>query len=341
MMGASLTGIEPAPPTIALPLTRQVLFGGPIGGVTTDGQRAIPGVGTNEHAPSLLVWNGVSRDTTRVRTNCAPGEVALAGRRLAWTCVDSGNTYTDIELETLRLGARRPMFVAEMYAEQDGYGETLGGLVGHGDTIAFTTFRVKSKKAKAWLLLPRRARTCPRNSDLDGPKHTPAVCRRLRRAGGGVTTSVDGGRILTVARSGLVRVLSANDRVLKSWRLGRGIVNARLRGRTLAVQHGTSLDVYDTVGGQKLQTLPLVADEGLSPYLLDVQDDLATYATGGAIHLVRLSTGRDVALELPGGAPWLDARLERAGLFVSWNKMWDRRPGRLAFVPLRDIEARF
>jgi Tol biopolymer transport system component len=334
-IGAPLTGTEPSPPTIALPLTRALAVAGPIGGVTTDGRRAIPVIGTIERAPSLLVWDAVSRHTTRVRTNCAPGEVTLAGRRIAWTCVDSGNTYTDITLETIRLGARRPTFVAETYSEQDGYGQDLGSLVGRGNTIAFTTFNVKSKKARAWIVLARHARKCPRNSDLDGPKHTPSVCRRLGNAAGGVTTSVDAGRILTVARNGLV--LSTNDRVLRSWSLGRGIVNARLRGRTLAVQHGSSLDTYDTTTGEKRQTLPLVTDEGLNPHLLDVQDDLVTYATGGAIHLLRLSTGRDVALDLPGAAPWLDARLEPTGLFVSWNKMWDRRPGRLAFVSLRDI----
>ena len=54
----------------------------------------------------------------------------------------------------------------------------------------------------------------------------------------------------------------------------------------------------------------------------------------------RLSDGHDKALRLPAAAPYLDAHLEPAGLFVSWNKMYDRRPGRLAFVPLRAIAGR-
>jgi len=64
---------------------------------------------------------------------------------------------------------------------------------------------------------------------------------------------------------------------------------------------------------------------------------VAVYATGGAIHLLRLSNGEDRALRLPNAAPALDAHLEPAGLFVSWNKMHDRRPGRMAFIPLRAI----
>jgi hypothetical protein len=159
----------------------------------------------------------------------------------------------------------------------------------------------------------------------------------LKGAAGGVTTSVDSGRVVTVAPNGLVRLLSTHDRVLQSWTLEPGIVNARLRGRTLAVQDGVSLDVYDTATGAKRQTLPLAADEGLRPYLLDVQGELVAYATGGAIHLLRLSTGGDVALRLPGAAPWLDARLEPKGLFVTWNQMYHRRRGRMAFVPMRTI----
>ena len=114
---------------------------------------------------------------------------------------------------------------------------------------------------------------------------------------------------------------------------------ARLRGRAVAVQHRSSVDVYDAVTGAKKHTIQLAANEGVAPRLLDIQGDLAVYATGGAIHLVRLSDGKDRALTLPGGAPELDAGLERQGLFVSWNRMYSRRPGRVAFVPLRAVKS--
>jgi Tol biopolymer transport system component len=335
--GAPLSGGEPAPPTITLPLTRALAFKGPLASLITDGRRAIPNVGGDSRSKGLLVWDAIARRSTRVRAACSSSEVALAGTRLAWACYDSGNTYTDIVLETQRLGARRPTFVAETNVDSDGNGQTLGSLVGHGNTIAFTIYHGKAKRAKAWLLLPRRGRKCPRNSYLIGPAHAAPMCRLLKKAAGGSTISVDAGRVLTLAPNGVVRLLSTQDRLLRTWRLGRHVVNARLRGRTLAVQEANTLDIYDTVNGAKRQTLPLAADEGLPPYLLDVQGDLAAYATGGAIHLLRLSDGRDVALALPRAAPWLDARLERGGLFVSWNRMYDRRPGRLAFIPMRTV----
>jgi hypothetical protein len=107
----------------------------------------------------------------------------------------------------------------------------------------------------------------------------------------------------------------------------------------LAVQRDATVDAYDAKTGAKRQSRELQTDGGPRPFLLGVQGDLVVYETGGAIHVLRLSNGRDKALRLPGAAPWLDASLEPAGLFVSWNKMHDRRPGRLGFVPLRALAA--
>ena len=97
------------------------------------------------------------------------------------------------------------------------------------------------------------------------------------------------------------------------------------------------MDIYDAKTGAKRQSRQLLTDGGPPPYLLDVQGDLVVYATGGAIHLLRLSDGRDKALRLPGAAHCIDAHLEPAGLFVSWNQMYAPRQGRIAFIPLRAI----
>jgi hypothetical protein len=143
-----------------------------------------------------------------------------------------------------------------------------------------------------------------------------------------------------VAGNGVVRILSLRGQALRSWSVGERVVTARLRGRSLAVQHADAIDIYDAKTGAKQQSRELLTDGGPRPYLLDVQGDLVVYETGGAIHLLRLSDGRDKALRLPGAAPYLDAHLEPAGLFVSWNQMYARRPGRIAFIPLRTIAGR-
>jgi hypothetical protein len=224
----------------------------------------------------------------------------------------------------IRRGQKRP--------KQGGSGVTMHHLRGAGRTIAFTSSRYAPVETRtAWLLLARHGEPCP-----SSVSKRPALCRRLSGADGGVTAAVDAGRVVTVA-PGVVRLLAMSGKLLRSWTLGGGIVDARLRGRTLAVQRGTSVALYDTTTGAETAMGALVRDEG-SAMLLDVQGDVVAYATGGAIHLLRPSDERDLALALPRAAPPLDGELEPTGLFVSWTRMFDHRPGRVAFVPLRAIE---
>lgn len=340
LAGPRLTGGEPLPRTTAVSFKRKLAFASPIRGVTTDGRRAIPTLSSEKHPP-LLVWDSATGRSVRGPRPCGdsygPGQLVLAGTRLAWTCGETGNTFSGVWLETIRLGGRRPITVASSVEDDEG-GNRIGNLVGRGGTIAFTNHhRGANETRDAWLLLPSKGSRCP-DSGLYGSRK---VCRPLPQASGGATTAVDAGRVLTVAPNGLVRILSASGGLLRSWSLGEGIVTARLRGSTLAVQHDETLDTYNAKTGAKAQTHQLASDGGPPPFLLDVQGDLVVYATGGAIHLLRLSDGRDRALRLPGAAPYLDARLEPAGLFVSWNKMYDRRPGRLAFVPMRAVRRAF
>src|SRR5207253_6400732 len=62
----------------------------------------------------------------------------LAGARLAWTDGNCGNTVCEYELQTLRLGARRPTTVTGTAAYTEAGGSEDGNLVGRGATIAFT-----------------------------------------------------------------------------------------------------------------------------------------------------------------------------------------------------------
>jgi hypothetical protein len=129
-----------------------------------------------------------------------------------------------------------------------------------------------------------------------------------------------------------MRLFATSGRLLRKWSVGGHADGAVLGGRTVAVQRGTGLVLFDAVTGAKIRLRALVSDEGPTK-LVGVRDGLVAYATGGAIHLLRLSDGRDRALALPNAAPPLDAKLDPSGLFVSWNRLYDKRPGRVAFVP--------
>ena len=149
--------------------------------------------------------------------------------------------------------------MADAISFTEGGGDSIENLVGHGNTIAFTHYQGKARKRTAWLLVPTHGKKCPGNGDTYRPAK---LCRRLSAAAGGVTTAVDTGRVLTVAPDGTVRLLSTSGHLRRTWNARPGIVNARLRGRTLAVQQGSSLDIFDAVTGAKRQTIPLATNEG-------------------------------------------------------------------------------
>jgi hypothetical protein len=152
------------------------------------------------------------------------------------------------------------------------------GLRGGGGTIAFTFSRfIPSEVRTAWLVLPRRGSKCPAGADWQ--QRARATCRRLSDGDGGVTAAVDRGRVVVVTPGGNVRLLSTSDRVLRAWTLPPPVDQVRLNGRTLAVQRGASVTLYDTRTGTATRTLPLSPDEG-TPVLLDEQAGLIAYATG-------------------------------------------------------------
>ena len=339
MTGMQASGVEQSPLTVAVPLKRKVALSTAVVWTATDGTRAVPRLAVDEH-PRLTIWNGATGRARRGPLPCGglygPEYLALAGDRLAWTCSEAGNTYYAVQLMTAHAGDRRGKTVASASGDPNEGGDDIIGLVGHGGSIVFSNQHKNDQgPSDPWVVLTHKAKKCP------GSDYYPSrsVCRPLggRR---GMTTAVDGGRVVTVTRAGVVRTLSLGGRVLHSWSLGQGVLTALLRGRVLAVQHGATVDAFDAKTGAKRQSRELQTDGGPSPLLLGVQGDLVVYRTGGAIHMLRLSDGRDKALLIPGAAPWLDASLEPGGLFISWNKMHDRRPGRIGFIPLRAILAR-
>lgn len=337
------TAPRPGPRALSLPRARTLTFPGfevdaAPPALAADGARAA----TADERCGVLVWEPLARRTTRMRNLCSElrvEPVVLAGRRLAWITQSNGNTEESTELVTARIGARRPTGVTGASAfSDDGFdtfesGATLYGLQGGGGTIAFTVSRYgRGGRRSAWLLLARHGAKCP-NVEWKAR----SLCRRLQGAKDGVTFAVDARRVVTVAPGGVVRLVSTSGKLLHRWALGGGLGPVRLQGRTLAVQRGASLALYDTATGAETTARRLVIGEGTAPVLLDVQGDLAAYATGGAIHVLRLRDGRDRALALPEAAGPLDARIESSGLFVLWNRMHVRRFGRMTFVPLRTL----
>jgi Tol biopolymer transport system component len=337
--GVRLTTLAKAPPpTIVLPRPQLLTVPAPARFVAERG-RAVSYTGSCEGAQ---VWEPRERRTTRTPRLCedfADGvmTLTLAGDRLAWSSSYSSNYGEHMELWTLRLGGRPEGVASALEAEDPADpSASFPRLLGGGGTIVFTLedHHGRITKHSAWELLHVRGRRCPAK-DWENGGPSAARCRLVPGAVNAV--SVDAGRALTLEPGGIVRLVAMSGRVLHRWSLGAGVNAALLDGRTVAVQRGKSVFLFDAGTGAKTRMRRFAADEG-GTRLLDIHGNLVAYSTAGAIHLLRVSDGRDRALALPRAAPPFNARLDASGLFVSWNRMYDRRPGRIAFVPLRTLE---
>jgi hypothetical protein len=69
----------------------------------------------------------------------------------------------------------------------------------------------------------------------------------------------------------------------------------------------------------------------------DAAGDLALYVVGAAIHVLRLSDGRDVVIDTPNATEPIFARLVPNGLFYAFNVAYAKRPGRLVFVTRSEL----
>jgi hypothetical protein len=72
--------------------------------------------------------------------------------------------------------------------------------------------------------------------------------------------------------------------------------------------------------------------------LEDAAGDLVLYVAGAAIHVLRLSDGRDVVIHTPDATEPVFARLVSNGFFYAFNVAYAKRPGRLVFVTRADLD---
>jgi hypothetical protein len=100
----------------------------------------------------------------------------------------------------------------------------------------------------------------------------------------------------------------------------------------LAVAAHATLSVYDTGNGKLAYQLPL-ADASGTPQLLTIGSNYAVYTSGIELHLLRLDSGTDRIVDLPGQDGQLEAQLTADGLFIAYYQGYDQQPGRMMFIP--------
>jgi hypothetical protein len=156
----------------------------------------------------------------------------------------------------------------------------------------------------------------------------------------GAAADVDAGRIVILGGGGTVALISRFGDIVRSFGFS-GPTSAQRSGDDLVVVRGETLEVWDVETGERRAAYPLERGLGPVPVAEAPEQGIATVVIGVAMHLIRLSDGKDIVLDIDNQAGPSHAELEPSGLFYSWNEPHTEKAGRLAFVPWEQVVAAF
>jgi Tol biopolymer transport system component len=327
----------PKPSLVSLRSAQAITTALPIVALAADGERAavVQGFGTaadfgntGGRVGPIVLWDPRRRTTARVPVHgCSSADdVLLAAGRVGYDCDNSSEGY-DFD-HALRLGSTQ---LVHLHGGEFA-GEFLDGIVAHGRTVAFgllsqtvdvNRFRFH-RRTRIWESTAGRTkavRTFRGEADLlaldDGRLAVePVPCGSSRYCGSGTT----------------VRVFAPGERKQTFAVDGRPVLGAALEGPRLVVLQRRRLTVFDLGSGHRRAMWPVQLGFRPAAELEDAAGDLVLYVVGAAIHVLRLSDGRDVVIRTPNATEPVFARLVPSGLFYAFNVAYAKRPGRLAFV---------
>jgi dipeptidyl aminopeptidase/acylaminoacyl peptidase len=310
--------------------TRRITTAWPIVALGAEGNQAAVAqgfgglVGKRKPLGPIVVWNRLRDSTTRVPVRgCARvPDVLLAGGHVAYRCDNSGEGYT--VHDSLRLGTTE---LVRTHGEEFS-GSFLGGLAADRGSLAFDVTSAGARNGHEFRIHRTRV--------WKSTGARTAIVRTFR--GAAAVASLDAGRIAIFRESGAVSVLSAGGGMRTFTFGGPQILGATLDGPRLLVLQRKRLIVFDLGRGRRTASWPIRRGFGPAPELEDAQGDLATYVVGVAVHVLRLSDGRDLVIDTPTATEPASARFVPRGLFYSYNESYDRRPGRLLFVARSELE---
>jgi hypothetical protein len=311
----------------------------------------------------IYVWNVVTGAASVVKGTYSnaehsdnAAEIAIAGKRVAWIKRQQlGNTEQPQRLYTAPVGGsasrlRRVLGYTDMGCGSGG--SQIAGLVGSGKIIAVSTWKSSSDGM------------VPANQRLN--LITPTGLRPIAT---GPTTivsaSADGGRIAVVPLStpGIehdgycdmtaptsVGVYSVDGTLLQQIETGGPVAEAGLSGNLLIVLRGPSTPrsdpntfaIYDWTTGTLLHTWSITP-----PYDFAVAGQLAVYSVylrrrsvhPENLHLLNLTTGKDVVIATTTNIHYRDLAIGRRGLVYAVNPYKNSGAGKLVFVPMTKLLA--
>jgi WD40 repeat protein len=338
--GALEGGALPRKPKwLSLPKSRQI-GGKPV-------LAAVFGTGNTAAAPQpadcapFVVWRLGKRSRSIDPCGDVLLDLGVAGDRLAWVTAAFSHTEYPQYLEVAEPGRSSQVISTAEANPETGAGDYVDALRGDGSLLAFNFWHLNGKGAVSnlttWRVLTPgslSAEQCPASSGDVAPGFSRQRCHRLRGGDGMWLLSASGGRMVGIKANGRILVLRADGRIADRGPLihPEQLLGARVQGKRLIMLTKDFL----LVGGSRFR---IATGIGLSdPVLLGGFGNFVLYRRG-AVHLVRLSDGRDVALRAAGQAPPVDAQLGKTGLFYLYNQLYTRKPGRILFVPFSKLNA--
>jgi Tol biopolymer transport system component len=334
---AAVKGIpRPTPRPVSLPVTRTITTSLPIVALGATGSRAalVQGFGndTGSRHPlgPIVVWDPVRRHMLRIPVpGCGTAyDVVLAAADVGYRCENAGEGYNVHDsLRLVRGGKHGTVELVRTHGEEF-TGSFLGGVVADGGTIAFDVAfaghvvrgDLHIHRTRVWKATGGRV----------------AIVHTFR----GVATvmSLDAGRIAVLRGGKTLSVLSPGGGIRTYALGGSRVLGAALDGSRLVVLRSTRLTVLDLETGRRSAGWPVRRAFGPAPEFEDAHGDLAAYVAGAALHVLRLSDGREIVVDTPNAAEPVFARFVPSGLFYSFNEAYAKRPGRVAFVARSALE---
>lgn len=289
---------------------RLLLASGVVAGLAADGQLVAAHL-AQPGCDRILLWKG-SGKTKSIAAGCADAEVtslAVAGARVLWVNYDYGNhAYCQLYTATVA----RPRRVEIPFCQPDESDTFLGGLAGDRNLLVFNDWFDFLEQGQVRGVELRRVDRRRTTKILGGP-----AARTV--------TSVDSGLIAIRGGAGAVTVVRSEGSLVH--RFGVKAQTAKLDGSsTVVIKTGTTLTPWDL--STAVDGTPRQMKGGA---LEDVQSGIAVYILEKAVHLLRLSDGRDVVVRRATSGP-VHAQLEAPGLFWSHGAT-------LEFVPMSRVRA--
>jgi hypothetical protein len=296
-LGAPVTGTTTA--SVAPPIAAQTELSDAPTSVASDGSRALLFGEVLPDRAGSATWSATSGAPTALGIPAENVDGALAGATAAWRTYGGGNSEQVSDLYVSVGGAPAVKVASGDVTCDPCKGDELSMPRGQGDLLVYTSQHVDGPTVSAQQLWR-----------LDGT--TPVLLGPARSV-----EDVDSQRILVTQLDGTLAVLDSSGMLLSHLAVSPPAGASALVGNQVVVLDAGRLAVYDLAGGLEVASWPAPPASDHAT-LLGAAAGIAAYLDGIAVHIVRLSDGRDVTLRILDESS-MRGDLNASGLFASFD----------------------